>query len=96
MSSHREYGSANAISRKNKCHTILYDMTDPVVQRLWCLYEGDPATPFKVTVPADEDIHGLKEEIQKKRQYGAFAHVDATDLILWNVSTFKGSTCQYE
>src|ERR1700732_1033628 len=53
---------------------------------LWCLIKGD-SNPFEVTAPVDASISKLKKLVWEERKNGAFLGVDATDLLLWKVSS---------
>jgi hypothetical protein len=58
--------------------------------RLWCIVEDD-AAPFLVTVPTNAYINDLKKLIKEERKNGILKDVDATDLVLWKVSTLTSS-----
>lgn len=53
---------------------------------LWCLVSGK-GTPFKIRVPINFDIGDMKELVKEKRKNGIPRGIDATDLVLWKVST---------
>ena len=54
--------------------------------KLWCLIEGD-AKLFEVQVDACKSVSFLKKVIWKARKRGYLRGVDATDLVLWKVSS---------
>jgi Crinkler effector protein N-terminal domain len=53
---------------------------------LLCLIDGDK-NPFKVIIPIDSDIDGLKDSIKQKCS-PMLEKFDAADLILWKVCYF--------
>ena len=53
---------------------------------LWCLVNSK-GTPFKIRVPINFDIGDMKELVKEKRKNGILRGIDATDLVLWKVST---------
>jgi hypothetical protein len=71
-------------------HLPLTPMPEPDIQvwTIWCLIDGD-SKPFSVHVPVRNNTYDLKVIIQKTRQNGALAKVDAADLELWKASTSK-------
>jgi len=53
---------------------------------LWCLIKGD-SKMFDVTPLRTTRISRLKDLIWEKRKNGALKNTDATDLVLWKVSS---------
>jgi hypothetical protein len=52
------------------------------------LVQGDSIT-FKVTVPVDNDVGDLKELIHQGGKNGVLSNIDAKDLILLKVHSFR-------
>ena len=66
--------------------TSASSMADNANCVLWCLVDGKD-TPFKIRVPINFDIGDVKELVKEKRKNGILREIDATDLVLWNMST---------
>jgi hypothetical protein len=64
-----------------------YD-TDGSNCKLLCLVEGDPI-PFVVTASLDSRIFDLQQLIYNQKDRGILQDVNASDLILWKVNSFK-------
>lgn len=61
-------------------------MADDSRRELWCLIKNN-STAFRVTPLCKASIDELKGLIWEKRKNGVLRDVDATDLVLWKVSS---------
>lgn len=61
-------------------------MADDEVRVLWCFIKGD-STAFEVTAPVRASIGRLKKLVWEERKHGVLRETDATDLVLWKVSS---------
>ena len=63
-------------------------MANDTHRELWCFIKtkGD-SKPFRVTPLREASIDELKDEVWKKRRNGVLRDVNATDLVLWKVSS---------
>ena len=63
-------------------------MANDTHRELWCFIKAkSDSKPFRVTPLREASIDELKDEVWKKRRNGALRGADATDLVLWKVSS---------